>query len=234
MELSVVVPVYRSAGTLAVLVRRLLATLDKLGVPFEIIFVDDGSPDDAWSVLADLHKKHPDRLAAVQLMRNYGQHNALMCGFRRARGRYIVTLDDDLQNPPEEIPRLYGAILERRLDLVYGRPIDKHHAGWRNAGSWLINFFFRRVFHTSVSITSFRIIRCELVECTFAYDLNFTFVDGLLAWNSQRIGAIGVEHHARAEGRSGYSVAKLAMLALRNRATITYRIGIDTAAAVFA
>ncbi len=214
LELSIVVPVFRSANTLPALVRRLLAALNGLGVTFEIIFVDDGSPDQAWPVLVGLQQQHRDHLVAVQLMRNYGQHNAIMCGFRRARGRYVVTLDDDLQNPPEEIPKLYKAIRERDLDLVYGKPDEKQHAGWRNAGSWMVNFFFRKVFRTPVSVTSFRIIRRELVECTFAYALNFTFVDGLLAWNTQRIGAVEVEHHARAEGRSSYSLAKLATLGL--------------------
>jgi undecaprenyl-phosphate 4-deoxy-4-formamido-L-arabinose transferase len=214
LEISVVVPVYCSAPTLPVLVDRLLATLNGMGVPFEIIFVEDGSPDDAWRVLTGLQQRHPDRLVVVQLMRNYGQHNALMCGFHRARGRFVVTLDDDLQNPPEEIPKLYRAIVEQGLDLVYGQPRDKRHAGWRNAGSWLINSFFRRVFNSSVSVTAFRIIRWELVQCTFAYDLNFTFVDGLLAWNTQRLGAVEVEHHDRAVGRSSYSVGKLVRLAL--------------------
>ncbi len=214
LELSIVIPVFRSVGTLADLVRRLVTTLESMDVTYEIILVDDGSPDGSWPVLAELQRRHPDRLTAVQLMRNYGQHNAIMCGFRRARGRFVVTLDDDLQNPPEEIPKLYQAIQERDLDLVYGKPHDKQHAGWRNAGSWMVNFFFRKVFRIPIVVTSFRIIRRELVECTFAYSFNFTFVDGLLAWNTQRIGTVEVEHHARAEGRSGYSLAKLATLGL--------------------
>lgn len=214
IELSVVVPVYRSAETLPALLERLRDTLDSLEVGYEIILVEDGSPDNAWQVLEEMQRRNPGRIIAVQLMRNYGQHNALMCGFRRARGRFIVTLDDDLQNPPEEIPVLYHAMLRSNYDLIYGHPRDKKHSGWRNAGSRLINLFFRLVFCSRVTVTSYRIIRRELVLSTFNYALNFTFVDGLLAWNTQRVGAIEVEHHPRESGRSGYSLTKLATLGM--------------------
>jgi undecaprenyl-phosphate 4-deoxy-4-formamido-L-arabinose transferase len=110
-------------------------------------------------------------------MRNFGQHNALMCGFRHSRGRLVVTLDDDLQNPPEEIPRLVAAI------------------------------------EAKVQLTSFRIMRRELVDAILSYALNFTFIDGLLAWNTQRIGELAVEHRPRTSGRSGYSFGKLLVLA---------------------
>jgi undecaprenyl-phosphate 4-deoxy-4-formamido-L-arabinose transferase len=214
LELSVVVPVYRSAGTLPVLLLRLRAALAALAVPYEIILVDDGSPDDSWEVMRRVQAADPHGLTIVQLMRNYGQHNALMCGFRRARGRFVVTLDDDLQNPPEEIGTLYRAITERNHDLVYGRYPRKKHEAWRNLGSSIVNAFFRRVFRYPVRVTSFRIIRRELVESTFAYAMHFTFIDGLLAWNTQRISAVPVEHHERAGGRSGYSLAKLLTLSL--------------------
>jgi glycosyltransferase involved in cell wall biosynthesis len=211
---SIVVPVYNSAATLSALEQRLAAVLQPLDPHYEIILIDDGSSDDSWAALRRLRAHRPDHVVAVQLMRNYGQHNALMCGFRRARGRYVVTIDDDLQNPPEEIPRLLEAIQGGDLDLVYGQPSDRQHAGWRNAGSKLINRFYRLVFRTPVSLTSFRIIRRELVQCTLNYDLNFTFVDGLLAWNTQRLGAVEVAHHPRHQGRSGYSLVKLIALAL--------------------
>ncbi|MBA4188971.1 MAG: glycosyltransferase [Planctomycetaceae bacterium] len=214
VEISVVVPVYRSAATLPDLLARLKAVLGKMGVTHEIILVEDGSPDNAWDVISELHRQDPDGFIAIRLMRNYGQHNALMCGFRRSTGRYVVTLDDDLQNPPEEIPTLYRAMLDGNFDLIYGSPHDKQHASWRNAGSRLINLFFRTVFRSPVNVTSYRIIRRELVLSTFGYDLNFTFVDGLLAWNTQKIGSVGVEHHTRGVGRSGYSLTKLATLGM--------------------
>jgi polyisoprenyl-phosphate glycosyltransferase len=213
-RLSVIVPVYNSAGTLVELERRLAAVLRPLDPHYEVIFVDDGSRDGSWQVVRELQSQRPGHVVAVQLMRNYGQHNAIMCGFHRARGRLVVTLDDDLQNPPEEIPRLCAALERQGLDLVYGQPHDRQHAGWRNAGSWLINRFYRFVFRVPVSLTSFRVMRRELVQCTLGYNLNFTFIDGLLAWNTQRIGAIDVAHHPRRQGRSGYSLVRLIALAL--------------------
>jgi undecaprenyl-phosphate 4-deoxy-4-formamido-L-arabinose transferase len=153
-------------------------------------------------------------VVAIQLMRNYGQHNALMCGFRHSCGEYIVTMDDDLQNPPEEIPTLLEAIQARQLDLVYGQYASKKHASWRNLGSTVVNLFYWIVFKSRITITSFRIIRRELVQSILSYARNFTFVDGLLAWNTQRIGQVPVAHHPRLRGRSGYSINRLLVLAL--------------------
>lgn len=214
VDISIVIPVYRSAGTLPVLVEELLRVLAPLGRPFEIILVEDGSPDDAWQVLCRLQAEHPDRLTVIQLMRNYGQHNALMCGFRHARGRYIVTMDDDLQHPPEEIPRLLEAIETKNLDLVYATYEVKRHRRWRNLGSSLIHAFFRWVFHWDLSSSSFRIIRRELVESILPYAFNYTYVDGLLAWNTQRVGHVLTQHQPRPQGRSSYSFRKLVSLAL--------------------
>ena len=122
LDLSVVIPVYRSVSSLAALVDRFLPVLESITPSHEIVFVDDGSPDHAWQVLSQLQAEHPERIVAVQLMRNFGQHNALMCGFRLARGRLVVTMDDDLQNPPEEVPKLVATMLEGNFDLVYGNP----------------------------------------------------------------------------------------------------------------
>jgi undecaprenyl-phosphate 4-deoxy-4-formamido-L-arabinose transferase len=196
------------------LLDRLRSTLDALGLSWEIVLVDDGSPDGTWETLTRLRAENPNGIVAVRLMRNYGQHNALMCGFRHVRGDVIVTMDDDLQNPPEEIPKLLHALEADNNDLVYGMYDSKEHRSWRNAGSKAVNVFYRLVFRNGVTVTSFRAMRRPLIECILRYDLNFTFIDGLLAWNTQRIAAIPVEHHPRATSRSGYSPAKLATLAL--------------------
>jgi len=214
MDLSVVIPVYRSAPTLGPLLRRALDVLDGTGLDYEVVFVEDGSPDDSWRALEALRRERPERVVAIQLMRNYGQHNALMCGFRHARGAYVVTMDDDLQNPPEEIPKLLAAMAGGDYDLVYGAYGGKKHSAWRNFSSGVVNAFYRRVFRSAVTVTSFRIIRRRLLESIFSYDLNFTFIDGLLAWNTQRIGQVAVEHLPRADGPSGYSLTKLTILAL--------------------
>lgn len=211
---SVVVPVYRSAGTLPQLVERVRSVLGAFGRTYEIVLVDDGSADGTWQAIEGVKKEHGESITGIELMRNFGQHNALMCGFRHCRGRVIVTLDDDLQNPPEEIPKLLEALEATHSDVVYGRYRTKRHARGRNLGSAVVNAFFRTVFRTGVTVTSFRAIRREVVDSILSYSLNFTHVDGLLAWNTRRFGDVLVDHQPRAEGRSGYSLAKLFGLAL--------------------
>lgn len=213
-DVSIVVPVYNSASTLATLMQRLTMVLDQQPVSYEIVLVDDGSTDDSWSVLQRLREQSGGALVTIQLMRNYGQHNALMCGLRHARGKVVVTMDDDLQNPPEDIPKLLRHLQVSNADLVYGAPEDRNHAPWRNLGAALVLHFYRLVFKTQVTPTPFRAMRRELVDSVKFYDLNYTFLDGLLAWCTRRIENVTVEHHARAQGRSGYSISRLLAMAL--------------------
>lgn len=214
LDLSIVVPVYNSAPTLHLLLERLTAVIPTFAKRYEIILVDDGSRDDSWAVMQRLRDSYPEHLVAVQLMRNYGQHNTLMCGLGLARGEYVVTMDDDLQNPPEEIPKMVARIRSQGLDLVYGCPSIRNHAHWRNLGSNVVWHFYRTVFRNPITPTPFRVMRHQLAKSVLFYDLNFTYLDGLLAWCTSRIGTVEVEHHARAEGRSGYSLGKLVGLAL--------------------
>lgn len=211
---SIVIPVYGTASALPILVQRCDTAFGNLGMPLpEFIFVDDNGPGDAWSVIQRLCVERPET-RGVQLMRNFGQHNATMCGFAEATGDVVVTLDDDLQHPPECIPLLIKALGDRQADLVYGEYELKQHAFGRNLGSAVVNWFYRTVFHLPVTITSFRAIRRPLVEAILRYDLNFTFIDGLLAWNTQRIAMVSVPHHQRTAGRSGYTLSKLVVLAM--------------------
>ncbi len=214
VEISVVIPVYNSAEILPALYCRLRPVLTALGKPFEVVFVDDGSQDKSWCVLQQLQREDPSIVVAIQLMRNFGQHNALMCGFRQAQGKYIVTMDDDLQHPPEEIPKLLAAIEAEGLDLVYGAYDCKRHGPAKNFASRIVNLFYRFAFQSSVTVTAFRAIRRELLDTILSYSLNFTFVDGLLAWNTRRTGEVAVAHKPRAAGRSGYRFGKLLTLAL--------------------
>lgn len=214
LELSIVVPVYNSASTLGSLLERLTQTIAAITQSYEIILVDDGSRDDSWAAIQNLRVNYSEHLVAIQLMRNYGQHNALMCGLGVARGEFVVTMDDDLQNPPEEIPKLLAHIKQHDLDLVYGCPSKRNHAAWRNLGSTIVWHFYRTVFRNPVTPTPFRIMRQQMAQSVMFYDLNFTYLDGLLAWCTSRIAGIEVEHVARAQGRSGYSLGKLLGLAL--------------------
>lgn len=214
LDISVVVPVYNSQEIVASLLQRLTSALDALSERYEIILVEDGSPDRSWQAIDAVCDQYGGRVVAVQLMRNYGQHNALMCGLNLARGEYVVTMDDDLQNPPEEIGKMIAHARACAYDVVYGVPLQRSHAGWRNLGAAVVWNFYRTVFGSNVTPTTFRVMRLQLVRSVQFYDLNFTYLDGLLAWCTSRIGSVEVDHHARSQGRSGYSLRKLLLLAL--------------------
>lgn len=217
MEITVVVPVYQSAATLKSLVERLRTVLTELAGPdrFQIVMVEDCSPDNSWALLQSIFQENPKGLTCIQLMRNFGQHNAIMCGFHHATGRFVVTIDDDLQNPPEEIAKLYNAITQENWDVVYGdiRSHKKHHP-FRNLGSRFICGFLGAVFHTRVPMGSFRIIRNEVVQQMVKYDCSFTFIDGLIFWCTPYAGSVVVRHEPRSNGGSGYSLRKLMTLSL--------------------
>lgn len=214
IELSIVIPVYNSSATLGELMERLTTTIEPITTRYEIVLIDDGSSDDSWAVIQSLSISYGDHLVSAQLMRNYGQHNSLMCGLSIASGTFVVTMDDDLQNPPEEIPKLLAHIKQHGLDLVYGCQNARKHAVWRNLGATLVWHFYRMVFRNPVTPTPFRIMRLHLAHSVLFYDLNFTYLDGLLAWCTNRIAGVEVEHHARSKGGSGYSFGKLLSLAL--------------------
>ncbi len=214
LDISIVIPVFNSAATLEELVERISGMAVALAASHEIILIDDDSQDDSWKVIRSLGQRDRAHVMGVQLMRNYGQHNALMCGLAMARGKLIVTMDDDLQNPPEEVPKMIAHLAQHRLDLVYGCPRIRRHAQWRNLGANVVWRFYRRVFRNGVTPTPFRVMRHQLARSVLFYRLNFTYLDGLLAWCTSRIGTLEVAHDARTNGRSGYSLGKLVTLAL--------------------
>ena len=212
VKYSIVIPVYNSENTLEKLLDRLQFVFKNSYSDFEIIFIDDGSKDNSWLKLKYLRSKD-SKVKIVQLMNNFGQHNALMCGFRFVSGDYIITLDDDLQNPPEEIPKLINKINEG-YDVVYGNYISKQHSGYRNLGSYLIQLVYKKIFNVHNNLTAFRIIRRQLINNILRYEKSYVFIDGLLAWNTKNIGFISTMHHERGDGRSGYGIKKLFTLSL--------------------
>ncbi|KAA0140533.1 glycosyltransferase family 2 protein [Gimesia chilikensis] len=214
LELSIVVPVYESAETLRGLSERLVAAASQITASFEIIFVDDGSQDKSWQVLSALISENPLIIKGLQLMRNYGQHNALMCGFKHSNGRIIVTLDDDLQNPPEEMYRLYQYLEETGTDVLYGLPFRRNDGSFRKLASIPIQFFIQKSIGLPGPVSAYRLIRRPVIDAILCYKLNFTFIDGLISWNTSRISYLEIEHQPRSRGRSGYSIRKLLLHAL--------------------
>lgn len=211
---SVVVPVYNSQGTLEELYRRLSSTFDSMGHSFELIFVNDGSKDNSADILKKLVGKH-ENVVFVDLLRNFGQHNAILCGFSVAKGDRIITMDDDLQNPPEEIPRMLEIMEQDDLEVVYGIPEKKQHGFHRNLGSGLIQLVIRKLFGTpDGGASSFRIISSTVKDCILRYQANFTFIDGLIFQHTSYVGYQPVRHEQRKVGASNYDLKRLAFLAM--------------------
>jgi glycosyltransferase involved in cell wall biosynthesis len=213
-SLSVVVPVYNSAGVLPALVERLTAVLERSGSDYEVLLVNDGSRDASWTSIASLCAAEP-RLRGLDLMRNYGQHNATLAGVRAARNEVIVTIDDDLQNPPEEIPKLLAKLAEGYA-VVYGTPIEGNRGFWRDVVTWLTKLALRAAIGSDIAmkVSGFRAFRAELREAFAAFEGPNPNIDVLLSWGTSRYAATPVAHDARTEGGSGYTVGSLATHAL--------------------
>jgi glycosyltransferase involved in cell wall biosynthesis len=214
MNLSVVVPVYRSEKSLGTLVERLGPVLTDLADDFELILVNDGSPDGSWDVVAALAQEH-EWVHGINLMRNFGQHNALLCGVRAAQYEVVVTMDDDLQHPPEEISKLLDEI-EGGCDVVFGIPEKREHGMWRNLGSSLTRLALSSAMGADAArnVSAFKAFRTQVRESFAEYRSPFVSLDVLLAWATTRFGVVRVQHTPRLHGSSNYTFGRLLGLAL--------------------
>jgi undecaprenyl-phosphate 4-deoxy-4-formamido-L-arabinose transferase len=213
-SLSVVVPVYNSAGSLRILVERLEPVLRAAAGDFELILVNDGSRDASWSVVQSLARERA-WIRGFDLMRNYGQHNALLCGIRAARGGVVLTLDDDLQHPPEEAPKLL-AELARGADVVYGTPQTGNHGFLRDLASQLTKLALQKSMgaDTARKVSAFRAFRAPLRAAFADYRNQYVSLDVLLTWGTTKFAAVEVRHEPRTIGQSNYTVRKLLTHAL--------------------
>jgi glycosyltransferase involved in cell wall biosynthesis len=208
--LSVVVPVYNGAATIGELVNALRALEIQGGL--EIVLVVDGSPDNSLDVCKKLAGEPGAPIVVLSLSRNYGEHNAVMAGLARARGSYAITMDDDLQNPPGEVKRLFEYARDGRYDAVYTYYEEKKHAAWRNLGSRFTNWCADHLIDKpkGLYLSSFRCLSAFVREqITAAYEGPFPYVDGLVFQVTQNVGRLQVAHLPRVEGRSNYTIARL-------------------------
>lgn len=214
VDLSVVIPLYNSAEILPHLLQRLKKTLPTFTNQYEIILVNDGSSDHTWQVVTEQISHFP-YVKAINMMRNYGQHNALLAGIRAAQYPLIVTMDDDLQNPPEEIPKLLAALVAE-IDVVYGPPLNEHHNLARKLASWITKLVLSRSMKVNVAerISAFRLFRTSLRRAFANYHGPFVNIDVLLTWGTTRFTAVAVEQHQRAAGTSNYTFRRLVTHAL--------------------
>ena len=212
--ISVVVPVYNSEKSLKELCGRLNTVLMKITEEYEILLVNDGSHDSSGDIINHLSKKY-ERVKGIHLMRNYGQHNALLCGIRRAKNELIVTLDDDLQNPPEEILKMLDK-LNQGYDIVYGTPENEKRGVLRNFTSVITKSALNLAMgvKSAKHVSSFRIFRKKISESFKHFDGSFVCIDVLLAWGTTNFGSVIVKHDHRKIGKSNYSIIKLLVHAL--------------------
>ena len=218
--LSIVVPVYRGAATVASLVEALALLRPDGGM--EVVLVNDGSPDNSGEVCRAIAANPPTiagtetKLPVVYIehARNYGEHNAVMTGLRHSRGRYVITMDDDLQNPPEEVTKLYDHARQADWDVVYTRYASKKHAPWRNLGSRFANKVADWLLDKpkGLYLSSFRCMSALVVRSVTRYRGPYPYIDGLIMEVTQRIDSIEVRHLPRAEGRSNYTMKRLVRL----------------------
>lgn len=206
--LSVVIPVYKSAATLRELYQRVSATLDAESIPFELIFVEDCAGDDSWSVIEKI-AAIDSRVRGFQLSRNFGQHAATLCGFTQSRGDWVATMDDDLEQVPEYLPRLVRKAVEG-YDLVYGVYAERSHKAWRNVSSSIARWLFNKAIPSlNYTYTSYRVIRGDIARALTQFDSPFPFVDGYLSWLTGSCAAVEVPHGTRLQGVSNYTLRKL-------------------------
>ncbi|MFB0536471.1 MAG: glycosyltransferase family 2 protein [Anaerolineae bacterium] len=215
IKYSVVIPVYNSASTVGETIDRTVAFFEGHSWNHELILVNDGSRDQSWDVLREKALANP-HIVAINLLRNYGQHTALLCGFQESTGDYVITMDDDLQNPPEEIVHLINKAGEGH-DVVFGRFRKKKHPWYRRLGSLLIRATNRQIFHQpkGLVLTNFRIIRRDVVDRMCSYRTHYPYIQGLALMFSINPSNVWVEHQSRRVGKSNYNLLKIAELVMR-------------------
>ena len=214
MNLTVVVPVFNAEESLHELVSRLRPVLSGLSADYELVLVNDGSEDGSWKTITDLANEN-GWIRGIDLMRNYGQQNAALCGIRMARHDIVVTLDDDLQHPPEEIPKLVQKLTEG-YDVVYGTPEKKQHGFWRRLASLTARRALRSAFGSDIvfSMSAYRAFRTKTRDAFERYHGPLVSIDVLLTWASTRLTSVKVRHDRRIFGESGYTVRKLFSVAM--------------------
>jgi polyisoprenyl-phosphate glycosyltransferase len=210
-----VVPVFNSEKLVGRVIDRTMRFFEGQGLAFEIVLVNDGSRDGSWQVIQERALADP-RIIAVDLLGNHGQHTALFCGLGMTGGDYAITLDDDLQNPPEEMVHLIEKAKEGH-DLVLGRFREKKHPLYRRAGSLLVSALNRRIFNkpSGLVLTNFRLMDRSVVDRVCSYQGIAPYVTGLALRGASNPANVLVEHEERESGRSQYGFVRIAQLMMR-------------------
>jgi len=208
-DYSIIVPVFNSSESLEELFSRIDGTMSGIRKSYRVIFVDDASKDNSWEKLQYIYRENPDKVSVIRLSRNFGQHNATLCGIAQADGEFIITIDDDLQHPPEEIVKLIATLKETDADLVYGISVEKKHSAARNMGSTVIKRSSKHIFRTKGNGSSFRLMKSALGKNLMNHQINFIYLDEIFNWYTNHIGFAEVEHKKRPFQKSTYTPRSL-------------------------
>jgi polyisoprenyl-phosphate glycosyltransferase len=213
VDYSVVIPVYNSSQSLEELCERIDAVFSNMKNTYEIILIDDSSIDNSWFVMKRIREKKKE-IKIIQLMKNFGQHNAIICGLHYSYGKFIIMMDDDLQNPPEEIPKMIDKI-SNGFDAVIGVPEIKQDKIFKNIGSFWIRYLNTKIFNKpkTLKLSSFRIITRSLAEEIRILKTPYPYITGMMLSITSKIGNVYVKHESRKYGRSTYNLKKLINLA---------------------
>lgn len=208
-KVSFVIPIYRAQDTLCDLYQRIVNVFSDNAYELEIIFIEDCGGDQSWERIVKIAAKD-DRVKGIKMSRNFGQHNALLCGIRLASGDLIVTMDDDLQHPPEVVPRLLYKI-DDGFDVVYGPPEKEQHGLFRDLASQITKLALQRSMgaENAKQVSALRVFKTKLRDAFSTYQSPMVNIDVLLTWGTNRFAAVRVHHDARCFGKSGYTVGKL-------------------------
>ncbi|MEX3954875.1 glycosyltransferase family 2 protein [Trinickia sp. EG282A] len=216
-ELSIVVPVYRSATILPLLVQKIDEEMVKAGLVgrVELLLVNDSSPDNSWQVISSLAREF-NFVKGISLRRNFGQHNATMAGLNHAIGEIVVVMDDDLQHPPEAIGEMIAA-LRAGYDVCYTNYRNRQHAAWKKAGSKFNDWVATRLLDKpkGLYLSSFKALRKEVVDEVVKYDGPYAYLDGLILDVTRSITTVAIHHQARHDGKGNYNLSRSLSLWLK-------------------
>lgn len=215
IDFSIIVPVYRSVKTLEPLFDGIKLVMDELNYSFEVVFVEDSGEDDSWKELLRLKQIHNELMFCLRLSRNFGQNGATLCGIDQAKGRKVITIDDDLQTDPTEIKKLIEFHEESQADVVYGKYPEVKSSWFRRVGSKLVKRMFSKSQGGSSIGSSFRLLDEHIVDRIRFHSQDHLFINQVIGWYTLNAQFVEVDHNPRHEGKSGYSLWKLMLLSFR-------------------
>jgi glycosyltransferase involved in cell wall biosynthesis len=214
LDITVVVPVFNSVQTLEPLFKRIRTVMELEQMTFEVLFVEDGGTDESWTELKRIKGNYPDQVRLIRFSRNYGQNAATVCGIAQAAGARVITIDDDLQTPPEEITKLLNAQKQTGADVVFGAPSDQNNPFFKRIGSSTLKRIFKWIDGSDLG-SSFRLIGQQLKEKLVKQSHDQLFLNQVIHWYTDEIVKVEVVHESRAEGNSGYSIFGLLKISFR-------------------